>query len=265
MRDAPPNPAPPTVPPATARGFSRKTCPGQARVWPASRRRRVSQGVTPTPQPVTCPGCSQPGHEVPAPRPSGAAVDLPLTRARLGCSETAVSEWFEERGVTASFNSGGMTTAGRPARTRSRVRRSCREGASRPPPARLARLARLAPTLCSALRPTALQSTPAPSRLPRARFLAGWGGGAGVGGPSSHLILCQLLLLLPSVFPSIRVFSNESALCICWSKYWSSGFSTSPSNEYSILISFRMDWLDLAGQGTLKSLLQHHSSKPSIL
>ena len=138
MRDAPPNPAPPTVPPTTARGFSRKTCPGQARVWPASRRRRVSQGVTPTPQPVTCPGCSQPGHEVPAPRPSGAAVDLPLTRAWQGCSETAVSEWFEERGVTASFNSGGMTTAGRPARTRrSRVRRSCREGASRPPPARL--------------------------------------------------------------------------------------------------------------------------------
>ena len=84
--------------------------------------------------------------------------------------------------------------------------------------------------------------------------------------PSSHLILCHPLLLPPSIFPSIRVFSNESVLCIRWPKYWSFSFSISPSNEYSGLISFRMDWLDLlAVQGTLKSLLQHHSSKASIL
>ena len=83
--------------------------------------------------------------------------------------------------------------------------------------------------------------------------------------PSNHLILCHPLLL-PSVFPSIRVFSNESALCIRWPKYWSFSFNISPSNEHSGLISFRMDWLDLlAVQGTLKSLLQHHSSKASIL
>ena len=80
--------------------------------------------------------------------------------------------------------------------------------------------------------------------------------------PSSHLILCCPLLLLPPVPPSIRVFSNESTLCIRWPKYWSFSFSISPSNEYSGLISFRMDWLNLlAVQGTLKSLLQHHSSK----
>ena len=84
--------------------------------------------------------------------------------------------------------------------------------------------------------------------------------------PSNHLILCHPLLLLPSIFPSIRVFSSESVLCIRWPKYWSFSFSMSPSNEYSGLISFRMDWLDLfAVQGTLKSLLQHHSSKASIL
>ena len=84
--------------------------------------------------------------------------------------------------------------------------------------------------------------------------------------PSNHLILCQPLLLLPSIFPSIRAFSNESLLCIRWPKCWSFSFSISPSNEYSGLISFRMDWLDLlAVQGTLKSLLQHHSSKASIL
>ena len=84
--------------------------------------------------------------------------------------------------------------------------------------------------------------------------------------PSNHLILCHLLLLLPSVFLSIRVFSNESVLCIRWPKYWSFSFSISPSSEYSGLISFRMDWLDLlAVQGTRKSLLQHHSSKASIL
>ena len=84
--------------------------------------------------------------------------------------------------------------------------------------------------------------------------------------PSNHLILCHPLLLSPSIFPSIRVFSNESALCIRWPKYWSFSFSNSPSNEYSGLISFRMDWLDLlAVQGTLKNLLQHHSSKASFL
>ena len=84
--------------------------------------------------------------------------------------------------------------------------------------------------------------------------------------PSNHLILCRPLLFLPSIFPSIRVFSNESALHIRWSKYWSFSFSMSPSNEYSGLISFRMDWFDLlAVQGTLKSLHQHHSSKASIL
>ena len=84
--------------------------------------------------------------------------------------------------------------------------------------------------------------------------------------PSSHLILCHPLLLLPSIFPSIRVFSNESVLCIRWPKYWSFSFSTSPFNEYSGLISFRIDRFDLlAVQGTPKSLLQHHSSKPSIL
>ena len=84
--------------------------------------------------------------------------------------------------------------------------------------------------------------------------------------PSNHLILCRPLLLLPSIFPSIRVFSNESTLRMRWPKYWSSSFNISPSNEYSGLISFRKDWLDLlAVQGTLKSLLQHHSSKASIL
>ena len=84
--------------------------------------------------------------------------------------------------------------------------------------------------------------------------------------PSNHLILCCTLFLLPSIFPSIRVFSSESILHIRWSKNWSFSFSISPSNEYSGLISFRMDWLDLlAVQGTLKSLLQHHSSKASIL
>ena len=84
--------------------------------------------------------------------------------------------------------------------------------------------------------------------------------------PSNHLILCLPLLLSPSIFPSIRVFSGGSALCIRWPRYWSFSFSISPSNEYSGLISFRMGWLDLlAVQGTLKCLLQHHSSKVSIL
>ena len=84
--------------------------------------------------------------------------------------------------------------------------------------------------------------------------------------PSNHLILCRPLLLLPSIFPNIRVFSNESALHIRWPNYWSLSFNISPSNEHPGLISFRMDWLDLlAVLGTLKSLLQHHSSKASIL
>ena len=84
--------------------------------------------------------------------------------------------------------------------------------------------------------------------------------------PSNHLILCPPLLLLPSIFPSIRVFSSESVLCIRWPKYWSFSFSISPSNEHPGLISFRIDWLDLLTvQGTLKSLLQNHSSKASIL
>ena len=84
--------------------------------------------------------------------------------------------------------------------------------------------------------------------------------------PSNHLILCRPLLLLPSIFSSIRVFSNESALHISWPKYWNFTFNISPSNEHSGLISFRMDWLDLlAVQATLKSLVQHHSSKASVL
>ena len=84
--------------------------------------------------------------------------------------------------------------------------------------------------------------------------------------PSNHLILCHPLLLPPSIFPSIRVFSNESVFHMRWPKYWSFSFSISPSNEYTGLISFRMDWLDLlAVQGTLKSLLQYHSSKASVL
>ena len=84
--------------------------------------------------------------------------------------------------------------------------------------------------------------------------------------PSNHLILCRPFLLLPSIFPSIMVFSNESVLCAKWPKYWSFSFSINPSNEHPGLVSFRMDWLDLlAVQGTLKSLLQHHSSKVSIV
>ena len=83
--------------------------------------------------------------------------------------------------------------------------------------------------------------------------------------PSNHLILCHPLLFLTSIFPNIRVFSKESVLCIRWPNFWSFSFSISPSNEYSELISFRIDCFDLAVQGTLKSLLQHHSSKASIL
>ena len=84
--------------------------------------------------------------------------------------------------------------------------------------------------------------------------------------PANHLILCCPLLLLPSIFPRVRVFANKSDLCIRWPKYWSSSFSSSPSNEHSGMISFRMDWVELhVSQGTLKSLLQHHESKASIL
>ena len=83
--------------------------------------------------------------------------------------------------------------------------------------------------------------------------------------PSNHLILCCLLVVLPSVFPTIRVFVHESVLCIRWPRYWSFSFNISPSNEYSGLIAFRTDWFILAVQGTLKSLLQHYSSKASIL
>jgi len=109
------------------------------------------------------------------------------------------------------------------------------------------------------LRPHGMQHARLPCPSPTAR--------AGIMGmPSNHLILCRLLLLLPSIFPSIWVFSNESVLRITWPKYWNSSFSISPSSEYLGLISFRMDWLDLlAVQGILKSLLQHHSSKASIL
>ena len=117
--------------------------------------------------------------------------------------------------------------------------------------------------LCLTLWPHGLQHArlPCPLPSPGVRANSCW-----MVMPSSHLILCHALLLLPSVFPRIRVFSNESAFHIRWPKYWSFSFSISPSNEYSGLISFRMDWLDLlAVQGTLKSLLQHHSSKASIL
>ena len=102
-------------------------------------------------------------------------------------------------------------------------------------------------------------SSPTPGSLPKPKSIE-------LVMPSSHLILCHPLLLLPSIFPNIRVFSNESAFHIRWLKYWSFSFSISPSNEYSGLTSFRMDWLDLlAVQWTLKSFLQHHSSKASIL
>ena len=118
---------------------------------------------------------------------------------------------------------------------------------------------------CLTLRPYGLQHArlPCPSPTPRA-----CSDSCSIESvmPSNHLILCHPFLLLPSIFPRIRVFSNESVLHIRWPKYWSLSFSISPSNEYSGLISFRMDWFDfLAVQGTLKNLLQHHSSKASIL
>ena len=101
--------------------------------------------------------------------------------------------------------------------------------------------------------------SPTPGLLPKPMFIE-------LMMPSNHLILCHLLLLLPSIFPSIRVFSNESALHIRWPKHWSFSYNISPTNEYPGLIYFRMDWLDhLAVQGTTKSFLQHHSSKASIL
>ena len=117
---------------------------------------------------------------------------------------------------------------------------------------------------CPTLRPHLLQHArlPCPSPTPRA-----YSNSCSIKSvmPSNHLILCHPLLLLPSIFPSIRVFSNRSVLRIRWPKYWSFSFSISPFNEYSGLISFRIDWFDLTVQGTLKSLLQHHSSKASVL
>ena len=115
--------------------------------------------------------------------------------------------------------------------------------------------------MSDSLQPHGLQHTrppclpPTPRACSNSRPLSQW----------CHLILCRPLLLSPSVFPSIRVFSNESALCIRWPKNWSFSFSISPSNEYSVLISFRIDWYLLVVQGTLKSLLQHHTLKASIL
>ena len=117
--------------------------------------------------------------------------------------------------------------------------------------------------MSDSLRPHGLQHArlPCPSPTPRAYLNS-----TESVMPSNHVILCHPLLLLPSVFPGIRVFFNESVLCIRWPKYWSFSFSISPSNECSGLISFRIDWFDLlAVQGTLKSLLQHHSSKALIL
>ena len=119
--------------------------------------------------------------------------------------------------------------------------------------------------MSDSLRPHGLQSArlPCPSLTPRA-----YSNSCPIKSvmPSNHLILCCPLLLPPSIFPSIRVFSNELDLCIRWPDYWSFSFSISPSNEYSGLVSFRIDWFDLlAVQGTLKSLLQHHHSKVSIL
>ena len=118
--------------------------------------------------------------------------------------------------------------------------------------------------LCPTLRPHGLQHARPPLSIISSQSLLKLMFIASVM-PSNHLILCRPLLP-PSIFPSIRVFSNESALCIRWPKYWSFSFNISPSNEYSGLMSFRMEWLDLlAVQGTLRSLLQHHSSKASIL
>ena len=116
--------------------------------------------------------------------------------------------------------------------------------------------------MSDSLQPRGLQHARPPSPSPLLEFTLSFESVM----PSSHLILYRPLLLLPSIFPSIRVFSNESALRIRWPKYWSFSFSVSPSDEYSGLISFRVDWLDLLEvQGTLKSLLQHHSSKASVL
>ena len=117
--------------------------------------------------------------------------------------------------------------------------------------------------MSNSLRPHELQHTRPPCPIPTPRA---YPNSIESVTPSNHLILCCPLLLPPSIFPSIRVFSNKSALRIRWPKYWSFSYNISPSNEYSGLISFRMDWLDLlAVQGTLKSLLQHHSSKASVL
>ena len=116
------------------------------------------------------------------------------------------------------------------------------------------------PTLCDPMN-CSMSGLPVHHQLPELRLMS-----IESVMPSSHLILCRPFLLLPPIPPSIMVFSNESTLCMRWPKYWSFSFSISPSNEHPGLVSFRMDWLDLiAVQGTLKSLLQHHSSKTSIL
>ena len=128
------------------------------------------------------------------------------------------------------------------------------------PPIQLSSVAQLCPTLCNPM-DCSTQASPSITNsqsLPKLMSIESVM-------PSSHLILCHPLLLLPPIPPSIRVFSNEWTLCMRWPKYWSFSFSISPSNEHPGLISFRMDWLDLlAVQGTLKSLLQHHNSKASI-
>ena len=118
--------------------------------------------------------------------------------------------------------------------------------------------------LCPTLQPHRLQHTRPPCPSPTPRVYSKLMSIESVM-PSNHLILCCPVLLLPSIFPSIRVFSNKSAFRSRWPKYWSFSFNISPSNEHSGLISFRIDWLDLAVQGTLKNLLQHHSTKASIL
>ena len=120
------------------------------------------------------------------------------------------------------------------------------------------------PTLCNPMN-RSTPGLPVHHQLPESTQTHAWFGSVESVMPSSHLILCHPLLLLPPIPPSIRVFSNESALCMRWPKYWNFSFNISPSNEHPGLISSRMDWFDLlAAQGTLKSLLQHHSSKASI-
>lgn len=170
-----PQTLPPNLAPATARGFSNKTCPGQARSGLRPGAAGCVTGCCPTPL-VTSLAAASPGMKFP-PQALRAAVDLPNPRP-AGLLGTAVSEWFEERGVTASFNSGGMTTAGRPARTRrSRVRRSCREGASASRPS-------ASPNPLLGPPPDRPPVHPSHPPAPRVGFLWGsWGAGTG---PSAH-------------------------------------------------------------------------------